>query len=200
MLDLCKLKQNQGESFVAFLQRWRRLCAKYPRTIPEEERIDIIVRNLVPKLRYEVRKIPFNSFDTMVEVACHIEDVLKEQEILAKSTNNNNSQNNNSNNGNKDKKNYWNKNKQVVNDGVVDSSQPKNEVLNISKSVQAMKLQVSSKQQGSNPKYQGRSKIEKRQFTKLGDSYADIFKTLLAHNLVQPQDPSKFHIPETKPY
>ncbi|WP_044908791.1 hypothetical protein, partial [[Clostridium] innocuum] len=80
------------------------LCSKYSRTIPEEERIDIIVSNLVPELRYEVRKIPFNSFDTMVEVACRIEDVLKEQGILAKSTNNNNGQNNN-NNGHKEKKN-----------------------------------------------------------------------------------------------
>ena len=37
--------------------------------------------NLVPELRYEVRKIPFNSLDTMVEVACRIEDVLKEKEF-----------------------------------------------------------------------------------------------------------------------
>ena len=28
----------------------------------------------------------------------------------------------------------------------------------------------------------------------------DIFKTLLAHNLVQPQDPSKFRIPDPKPH
>ena len=80
----------------------------------------------MPELRYEVRKMVFNSFDTMVEIACRIEDVLKEQGILAKQSNNNNGQNNNNNN--KDKKNsYWNKNKQVVNDRVVDSSQPRPE-------------------------------------------------------------------------
>ena len=89
----------------------------------------------------------------------------------------------------------------MVNDGVVDSSQPKNEgVLNLSNAVQAMKLQTSSGQQENKPKYQGRPKKEKRQFTKLGDSYANIFKTLIAHNLVQPQDHSKFRIPDPKPH
>lgn len=63
-----------------------------------------------------------------------------------------------------------------------------------------MKLQTSSAQQENKPKYQWRPKIEKRQFTKLGDSYADIFKMLIAHNLAHPQDPTKHRIPDPKPH
>ena len=72
----------------------------------------------------------FESFDTMVEAAFRIEDVLREQGILTKNgNNNNNSQNNNNNNKDKGKNTYWNKNKQVVNDGVVDSSKPKDQAI-----------------------------------------------------------------------
>ena len=76
---------------------------------------------MIPKIRYEFKKMVFESFDMMVETIFRIEDVLKEQGIFAKHGNNNN---NGQNNKNKDKwKNtYWNKYKKVVNDEVVDSS------------------------------------------------------------------------------
>lgn len=79
------------------------MCSCYSRTIPKDERIDIIVSNLVLEMRYEVRKMVFDSFDTMVDTACCIEDVLKEQGILTKQNNNNHSQNNNNNHKDKGK-------------------------------------------------------------------------------------------------
>lgn len=198
MLDLCNLKQNQGEPFVTFLQRWRRQCSRYPRTIHEDEKIDILVSNLVPEMRYEIKKIVFTSFDTMIDTACRIEDVLKEQGILTR--HNNNTNNGQHNNKDKGKNNNWNKNKQVVNDGVVDSSQSRDQsVLNLTKVVQAMKLNAPP-QQESKPRYQESPKTQKWQFTKLGDSYEDILKTLIANNLAHPQDPAKFHIPDPKPH
>lgn len=105
---------------------------------------------------YEVTKMVFNSFDTMVETTCRIEDVLSEQGILTRHRHNNN-------NANKDKgKNaHWNKNKQVVNDGVVDSSQPKDQVvLHLSSVVQAMKLNAPH-QHDSKPRYQDKPKKER---------------------------------------
>ena len=69
----------------------------------------------------EVKKMVFESFDMMVETTFRIEDVLKEQRILTKHGNNNNNGQSN-NNKDKGKNSYQNINKQVVNDGVVNSS------------------------------------------------------------------------------
>lgn len=63
-----------------------------------------------------------------------------------------------------------------------------------------MKLNTSSNQQEHKQRYQERPKKEKRQFSKLGDSYEDVLKTLIDNNLAQPQDPAKFHILDIKPY
>ena len=86
---------------------------------------------MVPKMKYKVKKMVFESFDAMIEIAFRIEDVLKEQGILTKNGNNNTHGHNNNNNNAKDKgkSTYWNKKKQVVNDGVVDSSNLKDQVV-----------------------------------------------------------------------
>ena len=69
---------------------------------------------MVPEMRYEVKKMVFKSFDTMVETAFRIEDFLKEQCILTKHGNNNNNGQNNNNEKDKRKSSYWNRNKEVV--------------------------------------------------------------------------------------
>ena len=73
---------------------------------------------MVPKMKFEVKKMVFKSFDAMIETTFRIEDVLKEKGILNKNGNNNN------NFTDKGKNTYWNKNKQVVNDGVLGSLKP----------------------------------------------------------------------------
>ena len=76
---------------------------------------------MAPDMKYKVKKMFFDSFHTMVEVAFRIVDVLREQGILTK--------NGNKNNKDKGKNINWNKNKQVVNDGVVDSSKLKDQAV-----------------------------------------------------------------------
>ena len=101
---------------------------------------------MVLEMKYEVKKMVFESFDTMIEDAFRIEDVLRDQDILTKNgNNNNNGQNKKNNNKDKGKNTYWNKKKQVVNDGVLDSSKPNN---------QAVLCLASDNQQGYKPRYQ----------------------------------------------
>ena len=45
---------------------------------------------MVLEMKYEVKKMVFESFDTMVKALFRIEDVLREQGILTKNGNNNN--------------------------------------------------------------------------------------------------------------
>ena len=71
----------------------------------------------------------------------------------------------------------------MVNDGVVDSSKPKDQVV--------LHL-ASANQQSNKPRYQERPKGEKCNFTQLDESYEEIFMKLLAHNLVCPYDATKF--------
>ena len=113
MLDLCNMKQKVGEPFVTYLQRWRKLYSSYPRQLPENEKIDIFVSSLIPELHYDLRKQIYLTFNDMVESAFRIEDVaIKKGEITISKD---------KSNGNwKDKNKSWNKNKYVVNDGVVD--------------------------------------------------------------------------------
>ena len=115
MLDLCNVKQRSGEPFATYLQRWRELYSRYPRQVLEAKKIDIFVNTLVPKLYFDLRKKLFTSFNDMVESAYRIEDVaIKKGDIIINKDK--------SNNGNgKDKGKPWNKNKYVVNDGVVDT-------------------------------------------------------------------------------
>ena len=151
---------------------------------------------------FEVRKMVLYSFDTMVETTCRTEDVLKGQGILTKYGRNNNNSGQNNNNPNKDKgkNSHWNRNKQVVNDGVVDSSKPNDQaILHLSSVVQAMKLNASH-QQENKPRYQGKPKKERRQFSKLGDSYEDVLKTLIANNLAHSQDLENHYIHDVKPH
>ena len=79
----------------------------------------------------------------------------------------------------------------MVNDGVVDSSKPKDQVV--------LHL-ASANQQSNKPRYQDRPKGEKCDFTQLGESYEEIFMKLLARNLVHPYDAAKFYIPEVMPW
>ena len=123
----------------------------------------------------------------MVEATFRVEDVLREQGFLTKHANNNNSRQNN-NNKDKGKNSYWNRNKQVVNDRVVDSSKPNDQVV--------LHL-ASANQQGNEPQYQDRPKWELSTF---GESYEAILIKLIAHNLLHPLDHVKICIPKVEPY
>ena len=80
----------------------------------------------------------------MVESAYRIEDVaIKKGDIIINKDKNNNG------NG-KDKGKPWNKNKYLVNDGVVDTPKAKELALNLSNAIYATKQQESARPQTSN--------------------------------------------------
>ena len=162
MLDLCNMKQKVGESFVTYLQRWRKIYSNYPRQLPEHKKIDIFVSSLIPELHYDLRKKIYLTFNDMVESAFRIEDVaIKKGEITISKD---------KSNGNwKDKNKSWNKNKYVVNNGVVDVPQSKEPIFNLASALLATKEQgVSTKKDSNKAKL---IKKPKRVLTPLRDSY-----------------------------
>ena len=139
MIDLATMKQHQGEPFVTYLQCWRSLYSRYPHQLPEWEKIDIFVNTLVPKLYYDLRKQLFTTFNNMIDSAYWIEDVaIRKGDIVL---------NWDTRNHGKDRGKPWNKNKYVVNDGVVDTPKPKELSFNLSNSIYVAKQQEVAKSQ-----------------------------------------------------
>ena len=112
----------------------------------------------------------------MVESAYHIEDVaIKRGDIVINKEK--------SNNGNgKDKGHPWNKNKSVVNDGVVDAPKTKEPVFNLSNVIYAMKQQEISKPQI----FDKSSKFTKKRrvYTPMVEPYVVVLKTLIVKKIV----------------
>jgi hypothetical protein len=109
------------------------LHSRYPRQIPENEKIDIFVDTLVLELYYDLRKQLFTSFNDMVESAYHIEDVaIKKGDIVI-------NKDKNGNGHGKDKNKPWNKNKYIVNDGVVDVPKSKESTFHLSNAIYTTK-------------------------------------------------------------
>ena len=65
--DLCNLKQRHGEPLLNFLQKWRQLYTKYSRKIPENEKLDIFLDNLVLEFGYLVQLQGPLTFDDMIK-------------------------------------------------------------------------------------------------------------------------------------
>lgn len=76
MLDLCNTKQKNREPFMTFLQRWRRLFARYPRLVPNNENMDIFIDNLNDEMSYVLKLQCPPSFEKMVENGIKIEEAL----------------------------------------------------------------------------------------------------------------------------
>lgn len=131
MIMLCNTKQKDGEAFLTFLQRWRTVFARYPRSVPEKEKMDIFINSLSNELNYRLRMQCPKTFQDLIENGVTTEEVLvKSGELkLYKDNKNNPNSGNNGNNGN-NQKDHWfnsnsrykNNNKGIVNDGVVESS------------------------------------------------------------------------------
>lgn len=139
MIDLCNTQQKTGEPLLTFLQRWRRMFFRYPQPILDSEKMDIFVNNLVSKLKYSVQIQVHPSFNKMVDNAIRMEDVLiKKGDITPwKETQTESSS--------KEKNKYWkfakDNNKNVVNDGVVDTikTNSKSTIFNLASGTQALK-------------------------------------------------------------
>lgn len=48
------MKQKKGETFLSFLQCWKNLFTRYPRSIPEEEKIELFIDNLNDDMGYRL--------------------------------------------------------------------------------------------------------------------------------------------------
>ena len=131
------MKQHQGEASVTYLQCWRSLYSRYPLQLSDTEKIDLFVNTLVLELYYDLRKQLFTSFNDMVESAYRIEDVaIRKGDIVL---------NRDTRNHGKDKNKPWNKNKYILNDGVVDTPKPKEPDFNLSNAIYVAKQQEATK-------------------------------------------------------
>ena len=119
------------------------------------------------ELYYGLTKKLFTTFDDMVERANHIEDVsIKRGDILL-----NNDENDNGNM--KDKCKAWNKNKYVVNDGVLDDPKTKEFSFHLSNTIY-----VANQQETSNTQSFDKAKIPSRpKHTNI--SMVDLFEVVL---------------------
>ena len=85
----------------------------------------------------------FTSFNAIVESAYRIEDdVIRKCDIVL-------NKDKNDNKNDKDKHKPWNKNKYIVNDGVMDAPKTKESTFNLSNAIYATKQQENSKSQTS---------------------------------------------------
>lgn len=50
--NLSTIKQNQGESFTSYLQRWRQNASRCKWPIPDKELVDIFITNILPEINY----------------------------------------------------------------------------------------------------------------------------------------------------
>ena len=87
----------------------------------------------------------------------------------------------------KDRGKPWNKNKYVVNDGVVNILKLKESTFNLSNAIYAAKQQEAAKSQNvSRPQQTDKPKkyTQQRVYTKLAKPYDVVLKTLVANNLL----------------
>lgn len=109
--ELYNTKQAKGEKFLSFLQRWRRLFAKYPRSISEEEKIEMFIDNLVDDMNYRLDLQCPSTFEQVIEKGLKIEEALIKRGTIKHFIEGSN--NNNSSNNNNKKPKFWQKNKNI---------------------------------------------------------------------------------------
>jgi hypothetical protein len=155
MLDLCKEKQKVGEPFITFLQRWRRLFARYSRPIPEKEKMDIFINSLDQELSYRLNLHCCPHFEKLIENTITIEGALVKRRVIKFDKDNPSSSNHNIN----DKTRFWNRNKNIVNDGIVDANNLRTRpfVFNLS-SAPCTNQQGKKNQQGQNSNQESMTK------------------------------------------
>lgn len=126
MLDICKTNKKNNETFMVFLKRWRRVVSRYPRDVPEKEKMEIFIDNLNSEMSYRLKLQCLPTFTKLIKNGIQVEEASIKKGTLkflkeGVSSSNNNTYNNQNNNNNSDKSKFWTRNKNIVNDGVVDN-------------------------------------------------------------------------------
>ena len=114
--DLCNTKQQNGQTFANFLQRWRHLASRMPYKIEDSHLVDMFIKNLIPKMSFHLKIASPEDFATLVKKGKNIESGLLEKGSI-KYYNSSSSHNESNNNSNPK---FWPKNKGVTHDGVTD--------------------------------------------------------------------------------
>ncbi|GLJ36901.1 hypothetical protein SUGI_0745910 [Cryptomeria japonica] len=142
MLDVYNTKQKNNETFMVFLQRWRRMVSRYPRDVPEKEKMEIFIDNLNSEMSYILKLQCIPSFAKLIENGIQVEEACVKKGTLKFFKEGTNSSNyNNPNNNNLDKSRFWTRNKNNGNEGGNESNDPKSKqpVLELSGNPQATK-------------------------------------------------------------
>ncbi|GLJ07896.1 hypothetical protein SUGI_0076310 [Cryptomeria japonica] len=171
---LCNTKQRDGESFSSFLQRWRNLASRCSCEIPQKQMVEMFTQNVNKAIGYELRKACLSTFKDAIEKGLATEKVLIEQGVIKII------KENKENYKGKDKPRFWNKNKNTVNDGVVDANivRPKIIFSGSSSTNNQVNTQTTSK--------------SRRKYTPLGEPLESVFKKLVANKIIT--------IPDFPPY
>lgn len=114
MRDLCQTKQKGGESLLDYTQRWRALAGCLPCMMTANQLVPIFISNLHPNISYHICLNCTSTFKDIMTKGPSVEKALINEGVIKlykdyfdKS--------------NHDKQRYWNKNKNVVGDGVTNS-------------------------------------------------------------------------------
>ncbi|GLJ31915.1 hypothetical protein SUGI_0642360 [Cryptomeria japonica] len=227
MLDVCNTKQKNNETFMMFLQRWRRMVSRYPRDIPEKEKMEIFIDNLNGEMSYRLKLQCIPSFAKLIENGIQVEEACVKKGTLKFYKEGTNSSNyNNQNNTNLNKSRFWTRNK---NEGNNETHDPKSKqpVLALSENPQNTKNpknanpnantyapntnqgkfntnntnDTQSKNMNLGPNNNSRNNtnnFQKRIFTPLGQSLESAFRELLAHKILSLPPISNYE-PQIKP-
>lgn len=166
---------------LTFLQRWRQLCTRCHHKLLESERLDILLDNFVPDFGYQVQLQGPLTFDSMIKQVVRIEAfMIKKGELTLGKDNKQGSSN-----SNKDKGKLVNKNRDVVNDGVVNNvtTKPAKSIFNLSSSIQVVKAAENPTKENQQPSRFSRNKPwasrHNCEFTLLGEPLDVVYKTLM---------------------
>jgi hypothetical protein len=94
------------------------LFARYSRSIPEKEKMDIFTNSLDQELSYRLNLHFPPNFEKLIENEITIEGALVKRGVIKIDKDNPSSSNHNNN----DKTRFWNRNRNIVNDGIVDAN------------------------------------------------------------------------------
>lgn len=128
------------------------------------------------------------TFDSMIKQEARIEAFMIKKGELTLSKDNKQG----SSNPNKDKGKFVNKNRDVVNNGVVDNmiAKPAKSVFNLSSSIQVVKAAEKPTTENQQPSRFSRNKPwasrPKHEFTSLGEPIDVVYKTLVQNQIITP--------------
>lgn len=112
--NLCQTKQKDGESLLDYVQRWRALIGQLPCTVSDTQLVLVFIYNLHPKMVYHIWLNYASAFKDVMSKGPLVEQDLIDEGIIKLYKEY-------SNKPSHKKQWYWNKNKNVVGDGVTDS-------------------------------------------------------------------------------